>query len=72
MYINVDRGVACLKPGRVVQSGYASGYRCVSIITAEPGVASHESILAWSHTFVEVDQEIISTATPPPPLIQEG
>ena len=29
-------------------------------LTADPGVAS--SILARSHTFVEIDQEIISTA----------
>ena len=29
-------------------------------LTADPGVAS--SIPAWSHTFVEIDQEIISTA----------
>ena len=29
-------------------------------LTADPGVAS--SIPAWSHTFVEIDHEIISTA----------
>ena len=29
--------------------------------TADPGVAS--SILAWSHTFVEIDHEIISMVT---------
>ena len=28
-------------------------------LTADPGVAS--SILAWSHTFVKIDHEIIST-----------
>ena len=28
-------------------------------LTADPGVAS--SILAWFHTFVEIDHEIIST-----------
>ena len=28
-------------------------------LTADPGVAS--SISAWSHTFVEIDHEIIST-----------
>ena len=28
-------------------------------LTPDPGVAS--SILAWSHTFVEIDYEIIST-----------
>ena len=27
-------------------------------LTADPGVAS--SILAWSHTFVEIDHEIVS------------
>ena len=35
--------------------GYMSGYSC---LTADPGVAS--KILAWSHTFVEIDHEIIS------------
>ena len=29
-------------------------------LTADPGVAS--SIPGWSHTFVEIDHEIISTA----------
>ena len=29
-------------------------------LTADPGVAS--SIVAWSHTFAEIDHEIISTA----------
>ena len=29
-------------------------------LTADPGVASF--IVAWSHTFVEIDHEIISTA----------
>ena len=28
-------------------------------LTADPGIAS--SILGWSHTFVEIDHEIIST-----------
>ena len=38
------------------------GYVAQSVIclTADPGVAS--SILARSHTFVEIDHEIISTA----------
>ena len=31
MHINVDRDVACLKLGRVAQSGYVSGYRYVSL-----------------------------------------
>ena len=39
-------------PGRVAQS--------VKCLTADPGVAS--LILAWSHTFMEIDHEIISTA----------
>ena len=37
-------------PGHVVQS--------VACLTADPGIAS--SIPAWSHTFVEIDHEIIS------------
>ena len=37
--------------GHVVQS--------VTCLTADPGVAS--SIPAWSHTFAEIDHEIIST-----------
>ena len=36
-------------------------------LTADPGVAS--SILARSHTFVEIDHEIISTVISLPPLI---
>ena len=45
-----------LIPGRVVQS-----VTCMAIdasLTADPGVAS--SIPARSHTFVEIDHEIIS------------
>ena len=45
------------KPGRVAQS-----VTCLATdvyLTADPGVAS--SIAAWSHTFVEIDHEIIST-----------
>ena len=44
-------------PGRVAQS-----VTCLATdasLTADPGVAS--SIPAWSHTFVEIDYEIIST-----------
>ena len=37
-------------------AGNVSGYRCES--DCRPGIAS--SILAWSHTFVEIDHEIIS------------
>ena len=46
----------CL-PGRVAQS-----VTCLATdasLTADPGVAS--SIPAWSHTFVEIDHEIVST-----------
>ena len=39
-----------VSPGRVAQS--------VTCLTADPGVTS--SIPAWSHTFVEIDHEIIS------------
>ena len=45
------------QPGRVAQS-----VTCLTTdasLTADPGVAS--SILVWSHTFVEIDHEIIST-----------
>ena len=44
-------------PGRVAQS-----VTCLATdvcLTADPGVAS--SIPAWSHTFVEIGREIIST-----------
>ena len=45
-------------PGRVAQSvtWLATDTSC---LTADPGVTC--SILAWSHTFVEIDHEIIST-----------
>ena len=39
-------------PGHLTQS--------VACMTADPGVAS--SIPAWSHPFLEIDHEIISTA----------
>ena len=45
------------KPGRVAQP-----VTCLATdvsLTADPGVAS--SIPAWSHTFMEIDNEIIST-----------
>ena len=45
-----------LVPGRVAQS-----VMCLATdasLTADPGVTS--SIPAWSHTFVEIDHEIIS------------
>ena len=50
-------GLPCLPPGRVAQS-----VTCLvtdAKLTADPGVAS--SIPARSHTFVEIDHEIIST-----------
>ena len=49
--------IICLEPGRVAQS-VTSLARDASL-TADPGVSS--SIPARSHTFVEIDQEIIST-----------
>ena len=42
----------CEVPGGIAQS--------VTCLTADPGVVS--LIPAWSHTFVEIDREIISTA----------
>ena len=45
------------KTGRIAQS-----VTCLATdagLTADPGVAS--SIPAWSHTFVEIEHEIIST-----------
>ena len=54
-----DRHINYFLPGRVVQS-----VMCLATdasLTADPGVAS--SIPAWSHTFVEIDHEIISTAS---------
>ena len=58
--INIIDGtfdLALLTMGRVAQS-----VTCLvtdAMLTADPGVAS--SIPAWSHTFVEIDHEIIST-----------
>ena len=47
----------CLKLGRVAQS--VTGLTTDASLTADPGVAS--LILVRSHTFVEIDYEIIST-----------
>ena len=47
----------CLTPGRVAQS--VTCLATDACLTADPGVAS--SILTRSHTFVEIDHEIIST-----------
>ena len=38
--------------------------------TADPGIAS--LIQAWSHTFMEIDREIISTVIILLPRVQEG
>ena len=46
-----------LRPGHVAQS--ETCLATDACLTAVPGVAS--SILAQSHTFVEIDHEIIST-----------
>ena len=51
-----------LIPGPLAQS--------ITGLTADPGVAS--SILAQSHTFMEIDHEIISTVIILLLLIQEG
>ena len=45
------------KPGRVVQS--VTCLATDACLTADPGVAS--LIPVWSHTFVEIEHEIIST-----------
>ena len=52
-------------PGRIEQS-----VTCLATdvcLTSDPGVAS--SIPVWSHTFVEIDHEMISTVILPLPLI---
>ena len=50
--------------------GNVSDYRYTTCLTANPGITS--SIPARSHTFVEIDHEIISTAILIAlPLIQE-
>ena len=50
------------KPGLVVQT--------VACLTADPGIAN--LIKAQSHTFIEIDHEIISTVSLLLLLIQEG
>ena len=47
-----------------------NGARLVASLTADSGVPS--SIPAWSHTFVEIINEIISMVNVFLPLIQEG
>ena len=56
-YVFLVRIYKLKMPGRVVQS-----VTCLATdasLTADPGVAS--TIPAWSHTFMEIDHEIIST-----------
>ena len=48
---------ATKRPGRLAQS--VTCLAADASLTADPGVAS--LIPAWSHTFVEIDYEIIST-----------
>ena len=48
---------------RLCYTGPGSAVANVASLTADPGVAS--LILAWSHTFVEIDPEIISCHSPP-------
>ena len=57
-------------PGRIAQS-----VTCLATdarLIADPGVAS--SIPAWSHTFAEIDHEIISTVIhlPSAPSFKKG
>ena len=57
IFISIKSTNAYVLPGRVAQS-----VTCLATdasLTADPGVAS--SIWAWSHTFVEIDHEIISS-----------
>ena len=54
-----------ISPGRVAQS--VTCLATDACLTADPGVAS--SIPVRSHTFVEIDHEMISTVVLPLPLI---
>ena len=49
--------VLIIGPGRVAQS--VTCLATDACLTADPGIAS--SIPVWSHTFVEIDHEMIST-----------
>ena len=53
----VERTIEQYQPGRVAQ--LVTCLATDACLTAIPGVAS--LIPAWSHTFVEIDHEIIST-----------
>ena len=57
LYVNCSVTRRKFLPGRVAQS--VTCLATDACLTADPGVAS--SILARSHTFVEIDHEIIST-----------
>ena len=63
-------GYILCEPGRVAQS--VTCLATDACLTADPGVAS--SIPVRSHTFVEIDHEIISTVIllPSADFIQEG
>ena len=54
---NICYNTTTIQPGRVAQS--VTCLTTDACLTADPGVAS--SIPARSHTFVEIDHEIIST-----------
>ena len=58
-------GCTKYRPGRVAQS--VTCLATDACLTADPGVAS--SIPVRSHTFVEIDHEMISTVILPLPLI---
>ena len=45
----------CFIPGRIAQS--VTCLATDALLTADPGVAS--LILSWSHTFVEIDHELL-------------
>ena len=61
----VKRPLSKRQPGRVAQS--VTCLATDACLTADPGVAS--SIPVRSHTFVEIDHEMISTVILPLPLI---
>ena len=65
--VGVDRPMKALskQPGRVAQS--VTCLATDACLTADPGVAS--SIPVQSHTYVEIDHEMISTVILPLPLI---
>ena len=60
VYGHRPQGLFLREPGRVAQS--VTRLATDACLTADPGVAS--SIPARSHTFVEIDHEIISNSLP--------